>query len=144
MVVRTSGVSPAALSPPGRRRLGWWTRAAVRAGLATAGLSRGLRFGAGSIIGGRVTLALDRQALRRLATGRRVVLVSGTNRKTPTSHLVAAAVRTAGPVAHHAGGSRMADGALAALDQAADAEYGVVEVDEWRVAAVAEAVDRAV
>jgi lipid II isoglutaminyl synthase (glutamine-hydrolysing) len=144
MVVRTSGVSPAALSPPGRRRLGWWTRAAVRAGLATAGLSRGLGLGAGSIIGGRVTLALDRQALRRLATGRRVVLVSGTNGKTTTSHLAAAAVRTAGPVAHNAGGSNMADGAVAALAEAPDAQYAVLEVDELHVAAVAQAVDPAV
>jgi lipid II isoglutaminyl synthase (glutamine-hydrolysing) len=144
MVVRTSGVSPVALLPPGRRRLGWWTHAAVRAGLATAGLSRGLGLGAGSIIGGRVTLALDRQALRRLATGRRVVLVSGTNGKTTTSHLVAAAVRTAGQVAHNAGGSNMADGAVAALAEAPDAEYAVLEVDELHVAAVAHAVDPAV
>jgi UDP-N-acetylmuramyl tripeptide synthase len=144
MVVRTPGASPAALSPPGRRRLGWWTGAAVRAGLATAGLSRWLGLGAGSIIGGRVTLALDRQALRRLATGRRVVLVSGTNGKTTTSHLVAAAVRTAGPVAHNAGGSNMADGAVAALAEAQDADYAVLEVDELHLTAVAQAVDPAV
>jgi UDP-N-acetylmuramyl tripeptide synthase len=112
--------------------------------LATAGLSRQLGLGAGSIIGGRVTLALDRQALRRLATGRRVVLVSGTNGKTTTSHLVAAAVRTAGRVAHNAGGSNMADGAVAALAEAADAEYAVLEVDELHLAAVAQAVDPAV
>jgi lipid II isoglutaminyl synthase (glutamine-hydrolysing) len=141
MVVRTPGVSPAATSPPGQRRLGWWTRAAVQAGLATAGLSRRLGLGAGSIIGGRVTLALDRQALRRLAAGRRVVLVSGTNGKTTTSHLVAAAVRTAGRVAHNSGGSNMADGAVAALAEARDAEYAVIEVDELHLAAVAEAVD---
>jgi UDP-N-acetylmuramyl tripeptide synthase len=124
--------------------MGWWTRVAVRAGLATAGLSRRLGLGAGSIIGGRVTLALDHHALRRLAAGRRVVLVSGTNGKTTTSHLVAAAVRTAGRVAHNAGGSNMADGAVAALAEARDAEYAVIEVDELHLAAVAEAVDPAV
>jgi lipid II isoglutaminyl synthase (glutamine-hydrolysing) len=144
MVVRTRGVSPAATSPPGRHRLGWWTRVAVQAGLATAGLSRRLGLGAGSIIGGRVTLALDPQALRRLAAGRRVVLVSGTNGKTTTSHLTAAAVRTAGRVAHNAGGSNMADGAVAALAEAHDAEYAVIEVDELHLAAVAEAVNPAV
>jgi lipid II isoglutaminyl synthase (glutamine-hydrolysing) len=144
MVVRTPGASPAATSPPGQRRLGWWTRAAVQAGLATAGLSRRLGLGAGSIIGGRVTLALDPQALQRLAAGRRVVLVSGTNGKTTTSHLVAAAVRTAGGVAHNAGGSNMADGAVAALAEARDAEYAVIEVDELHLTAVAEAVDPAV
>jgi UDP-N-acetylmuramyl tripeptide synthase len=144
MVVRTAGVSPAATSPPGQHRLGLWTRAAVQAGLATAALSRRLGLGAGSIIGGRVTLVLDRQALRRLAAGRRVVLVSGTNGKTTTSHLVAAAVRTAGRVAHNAGGSNMADGAVAALAEAPDAEYAVIEVDELHLAAIAEAVDPAV
>jgi lipid II isoglutaminyl synthase (glutamine-hydrolysing) len=121
--------------------LGWRTRAAVQAGLVTAGLSRRLGLGAGSIIGGRVTLALDRHALQRLAAGRRVVLVSGTNGKTTTSHLVAAAVRTAGRVAHNAGGSNMADGAVAALADARDTEYAVIEVDELHLAAVAEAVD---
>jgi UDP-N-acetylmuramyl tripeptide synthase len=116
----------------------------VQAGLATAGLSRRLGLGAGSIIGGRVTLALDRHALRRLAAGRRVVLVSGTNGKTTTSHLVAAAVRTAGRVAHNAGGSNMADGAVAALAEAQDTEYAVIEVDELHLAAVAKAVHPAV
>lgn len=124
--------------------MGWWARAAVQAGLATAGLSRRLGLGAGSIIGGRVTLALDRHALQRLAAGRRVVLVSGTNGKTTTSHLVTAAVRTVGQVAHNAGGSNMADGAVAALADALDAPYAVIEVDELHLAAVAEAVDPAV
>jgi UDP-N-acetylmuramyl tripeptide synthase len=91
-----------------------------------------------------VTLALDRHALRHLAAGRTVVLVSGTNGKTTTSHLVAAAVRTAGRVAHNAGGSNMADGAVAALAEAPDAEYAVLEVDELHLAAVAKAVDPAV
>ncbi|HET9256375.1 MAG TPA: MurT ligase domain-containing protein [Pseudonocardiaceae bacterium] len=144
MTLRIPGVSPAAVSPPGRRRVGWWTRAAVHAGLATAGLSRRLGLGAGSIIGGRVTLALDHGALRRLAAGRPVVLVSGTNGKTTTSHLVAAALRTAGRVAHNAGGSNMADGAVAALAEAPDADYAVIEVDELHLAAVAKAVDPAV
>ena len=141
MVVWTSGVSPAATSPPGQRRLGWWTRTAVQAGLATAGLSRRLGLGAGSIIGGRVTLALDPRALWRLAAGRAVVLVSGTNGKTTTSHLVAAAMRTAGPVAHNSDGSNMPDGAVAALAKAPEAHYAVIEVDELHLAAVAEAVD---
>ncbi|MGH3839297.1 MAG: hypothetical protein ACRDSF_26900, partial [Pseudonocardiaceae bacterium] len=105
-------MNPVATSSRQGRRLGWWSRAAVQAGLATAGLSRRLRLGAGSIIGGRVTLALDPAVLRRLAAGRRVVLVSGTNGKTTTSHLVAAAMRTVGPVAHNAGGSNMPDGVV--------------------------------
>jgi UDP-N-acetylmuramyl tripeptide synthase len=113
----------------------------VRAGLVTAGLSRRLGLGAGSIIGGRVTLALDAHALRRLAAGRHVVLVSGTNGKTTTSHLLAAAIRTVGPVAHNSGGSNMADGAVAALAQAPEADYAVIEVDELHLAALAQAVE---
>ncbi|MGH3771593.1 MAG: MurT ligase domain-containing protein, partial [Pseudonocardiaceae bacterium] len=138
---RTPGVSQAMTSPRGQHRWGWRTRVAVYAGLATAGLSRRLGLGAGSIIGGRVTLVLDSHALSRLAAGRRVVLVSGTNGKTTTSHLMAAAIRTAGRVAHNAGGSNMADGAVAALAEAPDAEYAVIEVDELHLPAVAEAVD---
>ncbi len=140
-MVQTSGLEPAAVLHPRRRRLGWWTRAAVQAGLAAAALSRMLGLGTGSIIGGRVTLALDHRALHRLAAGRRVVLVSGTNGKTTTNHLIAAAVRTVGPLAHNAGGSNMPDGVVAALADAPDAGYAVIEVDELHLAAIADAVD---
>jgi hypothetical protein len=70
-----------------------WAWAAVWAGLVASGVSRPLGVGAGSIIGGRVTLLLDPGALSGLAIGHRVV-VSGTNGKTTTSHLLAAALRT--------------------------------------------------
>ena len=140
-MVRTHGVEPAAILRPRKHRLGWWTRVAVQAGLAAAALSRRLGLGTGSIIGGRVTLALDHRALQRLAAGRRVVLVSGTNGKTTTSHLIAAAVRTAGSLAHNAGGSNMSDGVVAALADAPDADYAVIEVDELHLATIADAVD---
>jgi len=120
------------------------SRLALRAGRCAAGLSRRLRRGEGAIIGGRVTLALDPRALARLASRRRVALVSGTNGKTTTSHLLAALLSTAGPVAHNATGANMPDGAAAALAAAPDAELAVLEVDELYVAAVAEAVDPAV
>jgi lipid II isoglutaminyl synthase (glutamine-hydrolysing) len=106
-------------------------------GLAVAKLSRWAGRGSGSIIGGRVTLALQPDALRRLSAGRRVVLVSGTNGKTTTSHMVAAALRTQGAVAHNASGSNMADGAVSALAAGRDARHVVLEVDELHVAAVA-------
>ena len=114
-----------------------WARAAVQAGLVASGVSRRVGLGAGSIIGGRVTLLLDPGALSGLAVGRRIVVVSGTNGKTTTSHLLAAALRTAGAVAHNATGSNMADGAVAALAAARDAEHAVLEVDEWHLAEVA-------
>ena len=108
-----------------------------------SGLSRRVGLGGGSIIGGRVTMALDPDALRSLATRRQVVLVTGTNGKTTTSHMVAAALRSLGLVAHNASGSNMADGALAALTDALDAEWAVLEVDELHLAGVASATDPA-
>jgi UDP-N-acetylmuramyl tripeptide synthase len=109
----------------------------VRAGLAVAGLSRRAGRGGGSIIGGRVTMALHPGALATLAAGRWVVLVSGTNGKTTTSHMLAAALRTLGPVAHNAAGANMADGAVAALAERRDARLAVLEVDELHLPAVA-------
>ncbi|MDT7621501.1 MAG: hypothetical protein QOF99_2402, partial [Pseudonocardiales bacterium] len=109
----------------------------MRAGQAVAALSRRAGRGSGSIIGGRVTLALDPSALRRLAAGRRVVLVSGTNGKTTTSHMLAAALGNLGAVAHNASGSNMADGAVAALAERPDAPWAVLEVDELHLASVA-------
>jgi UDP-N-acetylmuramyl tripeptide synthase len=118
-----------------------WTDAALRAGQLASWLSRRLGVGAGAVIGGRVTLALDPAALSRLAAGRRVVLVSGTNGKTTTAHMVAAALRTHAPVAHNATGANMADGAVAALARERTAPYAVLEVDELHVGRVADAVD---
>jgi UDP-N-acetylmuramyl tripeptide synthase len=140
----TGRIHHADVRAPGGRRSGRWTRFAVRVGLMAAGVSRRLRLGAGSIIGGRVTLALHPAALSRLAAGRRVVLVSGTNGKTTTSHLLAVALGTVGVVAHNASGSNMADGAVAALAAEPDAPLAVLEVDELHLAAVAAAVGPAV
>ncbi len=112
-------------------------RLAVHAGAATAGASRRLGLGAGGIIGGRVAMALAPSALALLAAGRRVVLVSGTNGKTTTSYLLAAALRVVGPVAHNASGANMADGALAALIAGPCVPTAVIEVDELHLAAVA-------
>jgi UDP-N-acetylmuramyl tripeptide synthase len=117
-----------------------WTVTAVRVGRLASWLSRRLGLGAGAVIGGRVTLALAPGALSRLAAGRQVVLVSGTNGKTTTAHMVAAALRTRGPVAHNASGANMPDGAVAALVEAPAAPYAVLEIDELYVGRVADAV----
>jgi UDP-N-acetylmuramyl tripeptide synthase len=113
---------------------------AVQAGRAAGALSRRLGRGEGAIIGGRVALAVDPDALARLAAGRRVVLVTGTNGKTTTAHLLAAALRTEGEVAHNDTGANMADGALAALMAHPHAGWAVLEVDELHLPAVAAAV----
>ena len=122
-------------------RRGVRTRVAVVASGWASGLSLRLGRGAGGIIGGRVALAVDPQVLRHLACGRRIVLVSGTNGKTTTSHLLAALLRTVGPVAHNATGANMPDGVVAALAAQPEAGRAVLEVDELYVGAVAEAVD---
>ena len=113
---------------------------ALRAGRTAAALSRGLRLGAGAIIGGRIAYALDPTALARLAAGRRTVLVTGTNGKTTTAHLLAAALRAEGAVAHNATGANMADGALAALMERPSARTAVLEVDELHLGEIAAAV----
>ncbi|MGI8646725.1 MAG: MurT ligase domain-containing protein [Mycobacteriales bacterium] len=127
-----------------RFRVSGRARVAALAGSIAAGLSQRLGFGQGSMIGGRVTLALCPSMLTQLAAGRRVVLVSGTNGKTTTSHLLAAALRTAGLVAHNASGSNMPDGIVTALIAHPEAEFAVMEVDELHLAAVADAVNPAV
>lgn len=141
MPVPADGRTPPQHRPLPSRARAAWSDIAVRAGIATSRLSPKLGLGGGSIIGGRVTLALDRAALSRLAAGRKVALVSGTNGKTTTSHLLAAALRTAGAVAHNSSGANMPDGAVAALSADRGAPLAVIEVDELHVAEVAEAVD---
>jgi len=93
---------------------------------------------------GRLALALDPGVLAWLARGRTVVLVSGTNGKTTTSHLLAAALGESGAVAHNASGSNMADGAVAALAARPGARWAVLEVDELHLGEVACAVAPAV
>jgi UDP-N-acetylmuramyl tripeptide synthase len=91
------------------------------------------------IIGGRVTAALCPTALARLTEGRRVVLVTGTNGKTTTSYLVAAALRTMAPVAHNDTGANMADGALAAVMHDRHSPLVVLETDELHLSGIAAA-----
>ena len=65
-----------------------------------AGLSRRLGRGGGSVVGGRAILAIDPHALRRLAIGHAIALVSGTNGKTTTTSLLAAALADRRPGGH--------------------------------------------
>lgn len=114
---------------------------AVQAGRGASWLSPKLGRGGGSMIGGRVTLALDHSALAKLAADLAVVLVSGTNGKTTTSHLLAAALRTIGPVAHNSAGANMSEGIVAALSAHRSAKFAVIEVDELHLGDVAKAVN---
>uniref|UniRef100_UPI0025B08576 Mur ligase family protein n=1 Tax=Amycolatopsis solani TaxID=3028615 RepID=UPI0025B08576 len=113
------------------------TRASVAAGRLTAWLSRSSGLGGGGMIGGRVTLALDPRALRRLGRERTVVLVTGTNGKTTTSLMLTRALEALAEVAANSDGANMPDGVLAALAARPDAPYAVLEVDEAHVPWVA-------
>lgn len=105
------------------------SRIAQQAGLAVSGLSRRIGAGEGSVVGGRVTLKIDPDVLSQLAAGRRVALVSGTNGKTTTTAMFAAAMRTAGEVVTNGAGSNMFGGMVSALSRS-NAPIAVLETDE--------------
>ena len=118
------------------------TIAGVWAAKAAAAASRTLRRGGGTAIGGLVGLRVQPGMVRDLAAGlgRGSVLITGTNGKTTTSHLIADIASTAGilPLAN-ASGSNLMRGIAGALAMAAGAggtlaagkkTLGVFEVDE--------------
>lgn len=99
------------------------------------------------MIGGLVAMTLDRSILRQLGVGRRTVVVTGTNGKSTTTRMTAAALRTLGPdspVASNAEGANMDAGLVAALAADRDAALAALEVDEMHVPHVLDAVDTAV
>ena len=113
------------------------TRTATTLGHAVASLSRRLGRGNGSVIGGRVLLAVDRHALGTLAEGHRAALVSGTNGKTTTTRLLSAALSSAGPIVTNLRGANMPAGLAAALGEGEPGALAVLEVDEAWLPAVA-------
>jgi lipid II isoglutaminyl synthase (glutamine-hydrolysing) len=96
------------------------------------------------MIGGLVALTLDRSILRQLGAGRRTVIITGTNGKSTTTRMTAAALSMMGPVATNAEGANMDAGLVAALAAHRDAGLAALEVDEMHVPHVLEAVDAAV
>jgi UDP-N-acetylmuramyl tripeptide synthase len=112
-------------------------RLGVRARLAAAAVrslnwgSRRLGRGSGTVIGGRVGLAIDPALLHELSGERVVGLVSGTNGKTTTTRMLAVAIGDRlGPVATNATGANMPAGHVAALVAQPRAPAAVLEVDE--------------
>lgn len=103
--------------------------ASVAAGIVRGvnGVSRRTGRGLGTVLGGRVGLALNPRLLQRLARGRDAILVTGTNGKTTTTAMI-----TAGwghTVATNRTGANMPAGLVAALAQDAN-KRAVLEVDE--------------
>ena len=93
------------------------------------------------MIGGLVAMTLDRSLLGQLAADRRTVLVTGTNGKSTTTRMTAAALGSLGPVATNSEGANMDAGLIAALAVGRDARLAALEVDEMHLPHVADAVD---
>lgn len=103
------------------------SRLAVAVTRAAGAVSRRVGTGSGTVVGGRAGLAVDPGLLVRLAAGRTVALVSGTNGKTTTTRLLAAAL---GETVWNRSGSNMPAGHVAALVDAKAGIPAVLEVDE--------------
>lgn len=119
-------------------------RSALALGSAARWASRVTGRGAGAMIGGLVAMTLDRSVLNQLGAGRRVAIVTGTNGKSTTTRMVAAALRTAGAVATNSEGANMDAGLVAALAADRRAPMAALEVDEMHVPHISDAVDPAV
>lgn len=105
-------------------------RLAGAAGRVASAASRLAGAGSGSVIGGRVALRLDHRFVEEALASALVVVVSGTNGKTTTTHLIAEALRAEHRVASNATGANLATGLAGALVAHGDAECAVLEVDE--------------
>ncbi len=115
-------------------------RLATTVGGAAGRMSRMSGRGDGSVIGGVVGLRMEPDLVRLLAAGRQIVLVTGTNGKTTTTRLIAAALGALGQeVASNAFGANMEAGLVSALGQAPNAPFGVLEVDERYLPTIIEA-----
>jgi len=115
------------------------TRLGLFASRAASGLSAALGRGRGTVIGGAIATRVDPRTLQRLAAGRTTAIVSATNGKSTTTTMLAAAVRTLGPVAHNDGGSNMESGLIVALDGARRAPFAILEADELYLGPLARA-----
>jgi UDP-N-acetylmuramyl tripeptide synthase len=113
-------------------------------GSAARWTSRVTGRGAGAMIGGLVAMTLDRSILAQLGIGRRSAIITGTNGKSTTTRMVAAALGTMGAVATNSEGANMDAGLVAALAGDRDASLAALEVDEMHVPHVADAIGPAV
>src|SRR5207248_4256618 len=116
---------------PTRRSPSLRTRLALWAGDAAGWASRVTGRGAGVAISGRVVLRMAPDAVRELATGHRIAIVSGTNGKTTTTRLLASCLEGSGlQVETNATGANLASGLVGALKRADLDGVAVLEVDE--------------
>ena len=73
-------------------RLPFRTRVALAAAASARWASRAAGRGKGSMIGGLVAAKIDPQIMARLAAGKRTMLITGTNGKSTTTRMAAAAL----------------------------------------------------
>ncbi|WP_293771968.1 Mur ligase family protein [uncultured Corynebacterium sp.] len=116
------------------------TAVATTAAKAATVASRATGRGAGGMIGGLIAGAIDPNIMASLAGGRPAVLVTGTNGKSTTTRMLAAALRSQYAVATNDGGDNMDAGIISALMAGKDATHIVLEVDELHVPHVADAI----
>jgi lipid II isoglutaminyl synthase (glutamine-hydrolysing) len=127
----TTKATPAALPVATSLRLS----TAIVTGNAVALASRLAGKGSGASVRGQVLTRLVPDAFGLLLQGRRVLAVSGTNGKTTTTHLLAAAVRAglgeqASRLVTNADGANLHYGIASALSQQRTADIAVLETDE--------------
>src|SRR5947209_7068825 len=129
------------MSPsPNGSRLPLRARLALTAERLASGTSRRLGRGSGEMIGGKVALKVDSGVLAAISAGRPAACVSGTNGKTTTTRMLAAALGVAGPVASNSGGANMTPGVIHALARPPLDSPAALEVDEIWLPQVARAV----
>jgi lipid II isoglutaminyl synthase (glutamine-hydrolysing) len=104
---------------------------AARLGRAAQAASKRLGRGNGAVIGGSVASFVYPDILTRASSGITGVVVSGTNGKTTTTRLIAAALASRGSVLTNAHGANLPNGVVSALlDPHPRDAYLVAEVDE--------------
>jgi UDP-N-acetylmuramyl tripeptide synthase len=104
---------------------------AARLGRAAQAASKRLGRGNGAVIGGSVASFVYPDILTRASSGITGVVVSGTNGKTTTTRLIAAALASRGSVLTNAHGANLPNGVVSALlDPHPRDAHLVAEVDE--------------
>jgi lipid II isoglutaminyl synthase (glutamine-hydrolysing) len=131
MALLTTKPIPAAHRVVDRLRL----RAAIGVGNVAAFASRVAGKGSGASVRGQILTRIAPDAFSQLLAGRRILSVSGTNGKTTTTHLLAAAVAAglgadASRMVTNADGANLHYGIASALSQQLRADIAVLETDE--------------
>ncbi|MCW4352678.1 MurT ligase domain-containing protein [Hoyosella sp. YIM 151337] len=114
---------------------------ALRAARTASWMSRKSGRGAGNMIGGLIALKIDKSIMTQLASYRDTVLITGTNGKSTTTRMTAAALANLGEVATNSDGANMDAGIVAAFNQNLHAALGAIEVDELHLPHVSDFTD---